>query len=264
MPPGAARSRAAGIGSAPCCRTRRPGPTGPPARPPSRSMSTPIRSCTSSTPTTATGGSARSRGCATTRSRSRGSSSCMPGSACARRSSSPRGARSATRRSSRRSPPAATRSPRTATCTSSRTRSSRSASSELIHRSADILERVSGRRPRGWRGPLYTFSDRTAEFLADEGYAYHSGLMGDDVPYVLSTVWRRARRAAGRLGERRLAAVRQYRRPRLAHADAGPGARLRGLRGRARRRDRLRRAVDRRLAPVRQRRGRPGSAGSRR
>jgi peptidoglycan-N-acetylglucosamine deacetylase len=58
---------------------------------------------------------------------------------------------------------------------------------ELIHRSADILERVAGRRPRGWRGPLYTFSDRTAEFLAAEGYAYHSGLMGDDVPYVLST-----------------------------------------------------------------------------
>jgi peptidoglycan/xylan/chitin deacetylase (PgdA/CDA1 family) len=58
---------------------------------------------------------------------------------------------------------------------------------ELIGRSADILERVAGRRPRGWRGPLYTFSDRTAEFLAEEGYAYHSGLMGDDVPYVLST-----------------------------------------------------------------------------
>jgi peptidoglycan-N-acetylglucosamine deacetylase len=58
---------------------------------------------------------------------------------------------------------------------------------ELIRRSADILERVAGRRPRGWRGPLYTFSDRTAEFLAAEGYAYHSGLMGDDVPYVLAT-----------------------------------------------------------------------------
>jgi len=58
---------------------------------------------------------------------------------------------------------------------------------ELIRRSADILERVAGRRPRGWRGPLYTFSDRTAEFLAEAGYAYHSGLMGDDVPYVLST-----------------------------------------------------------------------------
>ncbi len=58
---------------------------------------------------------------------------------------------------------------------------------ELIRRSADILERVAGRRPRGWRGPLYTFSDRTAGFLAEEGYAYHSGLMGDDVPYVLST-----------------------------------------------------------------------------
>jgi peptidoglycan-N-acetylglucosamine deacetylase len=58
---------------------------------------------------------------------------------------------------------------------------------ELIHRSAEIIERVAGRRPRGWRGPLYTFSDRTAELLAAEGYSYHSGLMGDDVPYVLST-----------------------------------------------------------------------------
>ena len=58
---------------------------------------------------------------------------------------------------------------------------------ELIRRSADILERVAGRRPRGWRGPLYSFSDRTADLLAAEGYAYSSSLMGDDVPYVLST-----------------------------------------------------------------------------
>jgi peptidoglycan/xylan/chitin deacetylase (PgdA/CDA1 family) len=58
---------------------------------------------------------------------------------------------------------------------------------ELMERSVGIIERLAGRRPRGWRGPLYSFSDRIADLLAEMGFAYSSSLMGDDVPYVLST-----------------------------------------------------------------------------
>jgi len=58
---------------------------------------------------------------------------------------------------------------------------------ELMRRAIDAVEATSGRRPRGWRGPLYSFSDRTAELLAIEGFTYHSGLMAHHLPYLLRT-----------------------------------------------------------------------------
>lgn len=63
-----------------------------------------------------------------------------------------------------------------------------------LRRSTEIIERVSGRRPRGWRSPMYSFSRHTAELLVEEGFVYDSSLMGDDVPYLLSA-------AGGRLVE---------------------------------------------------------------
>ena len=44
-----------------------------------------------------------------------------------------------------------------------------------------------GKRPRGWRAPLYNFSDHSADLLVEEGFLYDASLMGDDVPYVLRT-----------------------------------------------------------------------------
>jgi hypothetical protein len=38
-----------------------------------------------------------------------------------------------------------------------------------MERSVEIIERISDRRPRCWRGPRYTFSDRTAGLLAELG-----------------------------------------------------------------------------------------------
>ncbi len=64
---------------------------------------------------------------------------------------------------------------------------SREQEHELLCRSIDIIEKHTGRRPRGARSPLYNFSKHTAELLAAEGFLYDSSLMGDDVPYVLST-----------------------------------------------------------------------------
>ncbi|GEO15098.1 polysaccharide deacetylase family protein [Microvirga aerophila] len=56
-----------------------------------------------------------------------------------------------------------------------------------LQRSTEVLERISGARPRGWRAPMYSFSKHSAELLVDEGFLYDASLMGDDVPYLLST-----------------------------------------------------------------------------
>ncbi len=52
-------------------------------------------------------------------------------------------------------------------------------------RSIEVIERATGRRPRGWRAPLYNFSNHSAELLIREGFRYDASLMGDDVPYLL-------------------------------------------------------------------------------
>ena len=54
-------------------------------------------------------------------------------------------------------------------------------------RSIEIIERHTGKRPRGNRAPLYHMSAKTPELLAMEGFLYDSSLMGDEVPYVLQT-----------------------------------------------------------------------------
>jgi peptidoglycan-N-acetylglucosamine deacetylase len=56
-----------------------------------------------------------------------------------------------------------------------------------LMRSLSALEAVSGERPAGWRAPLYNFSHRSALLLLDLGVSYDASLMGDDVPYLLST-----------------------------------------------------------------------------
>ncbi|MEH6626520.1 MAG: polysaccharide deacetylase [Motiliproteus sp.] len=54
-------------------------------------------------------------------------------------------------------------------------------------RGIDIIERFTGKRPRGFRAPLYNFSDRTTDLLIEYDFIYDASLMGDDVPYVLKT-----------------------------------------------------------------------------
>lgn len=54
-----------------------------------------------------------------------------------------------------------------------------------LDRSIDTIVKVSGKRPRGWRAPLYNFSHRSADLLAERGFLYDSSLMGDDIPYIL-------------------------------------------------------------------------------
>jgi hypothetical protein len=68
------------------------------------------------------------------------------------------------------------------------------AEAHWLDRGIEVIERVTGQRPRGWRAPLYNFSHRSADLLVSRGFRYDASLMGDDQPYVLET-------AAGRLVE---------------------------------------------------------------
>lgn len=54
-----------------------------------------------------------------------------------------------------------------------------------LRKSSDIIERHTGRRPRGFRAPLYNFSPTTTDLLIDEGFLYDASLMGSDIPYLL-------------------------------------------------------------------------------
>jgi peptidoglycan/xylan/chitin deacetylase (PgdA/CDA1 family) len=56
-----------------------------------------------------------------------------------------------------------------------------------LQRGISVIEKFTGKRPRGWRAPLYNFSKHSAELLCQEGFLYDATLMGDDVPYVLRT-----------------------------------------------------------------------------
>jgi len=47
--------------------------------------------------------------------------------------------------------------------------------------------RMTGRKPRGWRAPLYNFSDSSLDLLVERGFAYDASLMGDDVPYLIES-----------------------------------------------------------------------------
>jgi peptidoglycan/xylan/chitin deacetylase (PgdA/CDA1 family) len=56
-----------------------------------------------------------------------------------------------------------------------------------LDKQSDVIKRMTGKYPRGWRGPLYSASRHTPTLLAQRGFLYDSTLMGDDVPYVLNT-----------------------------------------------------------------------------
>ena len=54
-----------------------------------------------------------------------------------------------------------------------------------FQRSTEVIERATGRRPRGYRAATYKFSRDTLDILVREGIDYDASLFGDDVPYLL-------------------------------------------------------------------------------
>ena len=56
-----------------------------------------------------------------------------------------------------------------------------------LDRGIDIIKRATGAAPRGWRAPLYNFSDNSLDLLLERGFKYDASLMGDDIPYVIKS-----------------------------------------------------------------------------
>ena len=56
-----------------------------------------------------------------------------------------------------------------------------------LDKQIDVIRRMTGKPPRGWRAPLYNASRHSPALLAERGFLYDASLMGDDVPYVLDT-----------------------------------------------------------------------------
>ena len=55
-----------------------------------------------------------------------------------------------------------------------------------IQRASEVIEKFTGKKPRGMRAPTYKFSSTTINHLVDGGFDYDASLMGNDVPYLLS------------------------------------------------------------------------------
>ncbi len=55
----------------------------------------------------------------------------------------------------------------------------------VLERGSEILERLTGTRPRGWRAPMWELNYDTPGLLAVHGFAYDSSLMDADLPYRL-------------------------------------------------------------------------------
>src|SRR5258708_35227811 len=58
---------------------------------------------------------------------------------------------------------------------------------ENTRTTADIIARVTGRRPRGWLGPGLTETWETPDILAEEGYQCVADWLLDDQPVWLKT-----------------------------------------------------------------------------
>jgi peptidoglycan/xylan/chitin deacetylase (PgdA/CDA1 family) len=58
---------------------------------------------------------------------------------------------------------------------------------EVLDRGLQILDRITGQRPLGYRSPSWELSPYTLDLLAERGFLYDSSLMGDDAPYFVDT-----------------------------------------------------------------------------
>ena len=56
-----------------------------------------------------------------------------------------------------------------------------------IRKCIEVLERATGKRPRGWLGPGLTETWETPDILAEEGYDYVADWVLDDQPVWMKT-----------------------------------------------------------------------------
>lgn len=56
-----------------------------------------------------------------------------------------------------------------------------------LDKGIEIIKKATGQAPRGWRAPLYNFSQNSMDLLLSRGFKYDASLMGDDIPYVIQS-----------------------------------------------------------------------------
>ena len=56
---------------------------------------------------------------------------------------------------------------------------------EEMARGMEVLTRITGQRPRGWRSPAAEFSPITLDLIQEFGFDYSSNFFDDDSPYLL-------------------------------------------------------------------------------
>ncbi len=54
-----------------------------------------------------------------------------------------------------------------------------------MDRASDVIVKMCGAKPKGWRAPLYNFSSDSTDLLIERGFEYDASLMGDDIPYKI-------------------------------------------------------------------------------
>jgi len=62
---------------------------------------------------------------------------------------------------------------------------------EEFQKGMEVLTRMTGRRPRGWRSPAAEFSEHTLGMIEQYGFDYSSNFFDDDSPYLLEIHGRR-------------------------------------------------------------------------
>ena len=56
-----------------------------------------------------------------------------------------------------------------------------------INRGVEIIKEHTGKKPRGFRAPLYNFSENTLDLLLEFGFTYDASLMGHEHPYIIKS-----------------------------------------------------------------------------
>jgi len=56
---------------------------------------------------------------------------------------------------------------------------------ELIRKTSASLEKATGAKPLGWRGPSGVMTSNTLNYLQELDYEYDSSFLDDDIPYVM-------------------------------------------------------------------------------
>lgn len=56
-----------------------------------------------------------------------------------------------------------------------------------FERALEVHKRMTGKRPKGYRAPVYNVTMNTIDLLIENGFQYDSSLMADDIPYLMTT-----------------------------------------------------------------------------